>query len=148
MSGPDDRGSLEGPPASMTTPDPAPEAPTPGSPTPQSGSGGFDLNKPTIVSLLYLSSLLLGFTSIVGVVLAYVWRGEPGEGWEASHYQYLINTFWIGLVGGVISVILMIVLIGFLLIMAVAVLVVVRCVLSLINAQKKLPMPNPSTLLA
>ena len=108
----------------------------------------FDFNQPTIISLLYLSSFILGVTAIVGVVLAYVWKGEAKADWEASHYQYLINTFWIGFVGSIVSVMLMIVLIGFLLIVAVAALVVVRCVLSLITAQKREPMPNPGTLLA
>ena len=116
--------------------------------TPQSQSAGFDFNRPTIVSLLYLSSFLLGITVIIGVVLAYVWKGEAQADWEASHYAYLIRTFWIGLIGSVISIILMIILIGFLLWIAVAVLVIVRCVLSLINAQKQAPMPNPETWLA
>ncbi|MCB2049147.1 MAG: DUF4870 domain-containing protein [Novosphingobium sp.] len=100
------------------------------------------------MSLLYLSSFILGVTSIVGVVLAYVWKGEAKEEWEISHYEYLINTFWIGFVGSIVSVVLMVVLIGFLLLPAVIVLMVVRCVLSLINAQKREPMPNPRTLLA
>jgi len=114
----------------------------------QPAATNFDLNHPTIISLLYLSSFVLGVTSIVGIVLAYVWKSEDHPDWQDSHFQYLINTFWIGLVGGFISFILMIVLIGFLMILAVAVLVIVRCVLSLINAQKQQPMPNPGTLLA
>ena len=109
---------------------------------------GFDFNRPTIISLLYLSGFILGITVIVGVVLAYVWKGEPQADWESSHYDYLIRTFWIGLIGSVISFVLMLVLIGFLLWIAVGVLVVVRCVLSLINAQKQMAMPNPETLLA
>ena len=120
----------------------------PVAPAPQSQSAGFDTNRPTIISLLYLSSFLLGITVIIGVVLAYVWKGEPQADWEASHYAYLIRTFWIGFLGSVISFILMIILIGFLLWIAVAVLVIVRCVLSLINAQKQAPMPNPETWLA
>lgn len=123
--------------------------PTPSSAPPSSApSAGFDFNQPTIVSLLYLSGFLLGVTWIVGVVLVYVWRGEAKAEWEASHYTYLIRTFWIGFIGSVISFILMIVLIGFLLWVAVAVLFVVRCVLSLIQAQKQAPMPNPETWLA
>jgi uncharacterized membrane protein len=114
---------------------------------PQSSSSP-SLNRPTIISALYLSSFVLGITVIVGVVLAYVWKGEQHEEWETSHYTYLIRTFWIGLIGSVISIILMLVLIGFLLIIAVGVLVLVRCVLSLINAQKQAPMPNPETWLA
>jgi uncharacterized membrane protein len=92
--------------------------------------------------------MVLGVTAIVGVVLAYVWKGETHEPWETSHYDYLIRTFWIGLIGAVVSVLLMIVLVGFLLLVAVGVLVIVRCVLSLANAQKRVPMPNPETWLA
>ncbi len=132
------------------TPAPSPSSSPGSSPgsAPAGASAGFDLNRPTIVSLLYLSSFLLGVTIIVGVVLAYVWKGEVHADWEESHYAYLIRTFWIGFLGSVISVILMVVLVGFLLWIAVAVLVVVRCVLSLINAQKQAPMPNPETWLA
>ena len=120
----------------------------PVAPVPPAQLAGFDFNRPTIIGLLYLSSFLLGITIVVGVVLAYVWKGEPHADWEGSHYAYLIRTFWIGLIGSVISFVLMIVLIGFLLWIAVGVLVVVRCVLSLINAQKQEPMPNPETWLA
>jgi uncharacterized membrane protein len=115
---------------------------------PGSQSPGFDFNRPTIISLLYLSTFVFGITLIVGVVLAYVWKGEAHADWESSHYDYMIRTFWIGLIGSVISFILMLVLIGFLVWIAVAVLVVVRCVLSLISAQKQAPMLNPQTWLA
>jgi uncharacterized membrane protein len=111
-------------------------------------NSGFDLNHPTIISLLYLSSFVLGVTAIVGVVLAFVWKGEPHSDWEETHYRYLINTFWIGLIGTIVSVVLFLVLIGFVTLLAVGVLVVVRSVLSLINAQKQIAMPNPDTWLA
>ena len=133
----------------VPTPTPSPSAPPPPSSGPSSqAASSFDFNQPTIISVLYLSGFLLGVTWIVGVVLAYVWKGEAKAEWEASHYTYLIRTFWIGFIGTVVSIFLMIVLIGFLLWAAVAVLMVVRCVLSLINAQKQEPMPNPETWLA
>lgn len=125
-----------------------PVAPAPHTPTQKNQPAGFEFNRPTIISLIYLSSFVFGITIIVGVVLAYVWKGEAHADWESSHYDYMIRTFWIGLIGSVISFILMLVLIGFLLWIAVAVLVVVRCVLSLISAQKQAPMPNPETWLA
>ncbi|GGN53551.1 hypothetical protein GCM10011349_28250 [Novosphingobium indicum] len=108
-------------------------------------ASGFELNNPTIISLLYLASFVVGVTGIIGVVLAFVWRSEPKAAWEESHYQYLINTFWIGLIGSIAGVLLMIVLIGFLLLAATAILVIVRSVLCLINAQKHAPMPNPGS---
>lgn len=130
--------------------EPAPRADLGAGPAPAAtpASSSFEFNHPTIISLLYLSSAVLGVTAIVGVVLAYVWKGEAHEAWEASHYQYLIRTFWIGLIGALVSLVLMIALIGFLTMIAVGVLVLVRCVLSLVNAQKRQPMPNPDTWIA
>ena len=110
-----------------------------------SGGGSFDMNRPTIISLLYLAACVLGVTGLIGLVLAYVWKGEPHEDWEDSHYTYLIRTFWIGLLGIVVSMVLMLVLIGFLLAVAVGVWVLVRSVMSLVNAQKRQPMPDPGT---
>ncbi|MFM5954593.1 MAG: DUF4870 family protein [Novosphingobium sp.] len=137
---------LSEPPPSMAPPQAsAPQEPPPVAAVPQ---GGFDFNYPTIVSLLYLSSFILGITGLVGVVLAYVWRGESQAEWEASHYQYLINTFWIGLIGSLVSFVLIFVLIGIPMLLAVMALMVVRSVLSLVRAQKREPMPNPGTWLA
>jgi uncharacterized membrane protein len=108
---------------------------------------GFDLNRPTIINLLFLASYVTGITAVIGVVLAYVWRGEAHEPWEATHYQYQITTFWVGLAGMLLSFILMIVLIGFLTMLAVAGWILVRVILSMIAAQKREAMPNPGTLL-
>lgn len=106
---------------------------------------GFGFNRPTIVALLYLSGLVLGVTGIVGIVLAYIWRGEAHEPWEATHYTYLIRTFWIALAAAVLGTILVIVGIGLLILLAVTVHFVVRSVMSLLNAQKRAPMPDPQS---
>ncbi len=107
----------------------------------------FDLNRPTIIGGLYALSFFVGITSIIGIVLCYVWRSEPGQTWEISHYDYHIRTFWVSLIGFAIGFVLLIVLIGFLIMAAVGVWVVVRVVMSAVNAQKQEPMPNPHTLL-
>lgn len=163
QNGPTDRSvDLSQTPSSMTPTQPSaapppqspPTSPSPGGAPGSTGagtpaaSGSFDLNQPTILSLLYISSFLLGVTALVAVVLAYVWKDQPHAEWEVSHYRYHIRTFWLALIGSIISFILLIVLVGFLLWLAVAVLVVVRSILSLINAQKQQPMPNPDTWLA
>jgi uncharacterized membrane protein len=109
-------------------------------------SEGFEFNHPTVISLLYLASFVTGLTAIVGVILTYVWRGEADEAsWTASHYAYLIRTFWIGLIGTVAGVILTMVLIGVFLLLATALLVIVRSVMSLLAAQKREPMPHPDS---
>lgn len=113
------------------------------SPPPPTTGGTFEFNHPTVVSLLYLAGFFTGVTTIVGVILAYVWKGEAGqEPWVHSHYTYLIRTFWIGLIGSVVGVILTAVLIGIFILLGVAVLVIVRSVMSLLAAQKHQPMPN------
>jgi uncharacterized membrane protein len=109
-------------------------------------STGFDLNRPTIVDLLYLASIITGVTAIIGIVLAYVWKNDSHEPWEATHYIYQIRTFWIGLAGTVIGLILLVILIGGLILLGTGIWVLVRTALSLVNAQKRAPMPNPETL--
>jgi uncharacterized membrane protein len=131
--------NLEGSQTMNTTPEPHRNQP------PASGSG-FDANKPTIVSLLYLTSFVTGITGLVGIVLAHVWSGEDHEPWMSSHYTYLIRTFWIGFLASLGAFVLSFVLIGILLFPVIAIWVGVRSVLSLIKAQKQEPMPNPETL--
>ena len=108
---------------------------------------GFDTNRPTIVSLLYLASFLTGITGLVGIVLAHVWRGEQHEAWMTSHYTYLIRTFWIGFAASIMAALLSIVLIGMLLFPVIAIWFGVRSVMSLMKAQRREPMPDPQTLL-
>ena len=110
-------------------------------------SGGFDFNQPTIISLCFLASFVTGITGLVGIVLAHVWSGESKGDWTASHFSYLIRTFWFGFLGFIIAGVLSVVLIGFLLMPLIAVWVGVRSVMSLIKAQKQEPMPDPQTLL-
>ncbi|SNS62909.1 Uncharacterized membrane protein [Sphingomonas laterariae] len=108
-------------------------------------TSGFDLNHPTIVALLYLASFFIGITSLVGIVLAYVWRGEAAGSWEASHYTFHIRTFWIAVIAGLISAVLSLILIGLFGLLAVAVWVVIRTVIALLAAQRREPIANPES---
>jgi uncharacterized membrane protein len=52
---------------------------------------------------LYALSIILPITSIVGVVIAYIKRGEIEGSYLDTHYRWLIRTFWwsalLGIVG-------------------------------------------------
>jgi uncharacterized membrane protein len=126
-------------------PDPGPQAP-PSRPD-ATPAGSFDFNRPTIVGLLYVASCLVGVTCILGLVLAYVWKAEDHQPWEATHYVYLIRTFWLGLAGAVIGSLTLIILIGFPILLAVGIWVLVRTVVSLVKAQRREAIPDPRTLL-
>ena len=77
---------------------------------------------------LFAVGFLNGLTAIIGVILAYVRRPDVKGTYLESHFTYLIRTFWISLLGGIVSALLMIVGVGFILILAVAIWVIYRIV--------------------
>ena len=111
-----------------------------------SGEGWFSPGRLNVqvVYCLYLVSFVVGITGIVGLIMAYVNRGKS-EPWLDTHYTYAIRTFWIGLLYALISSILMLVAIGAILIFAVAIWVVVRCVIGLQKASAGEPIANPAS---
>lgn len=111
---------------------------------------GFDLNRPTIVALLILVGAVTGVPTLIGAVLGYVWRGQPGnEAWEESHYAYHIRGFWMTVVAVIVLVVATILTFGLLapLFGLVSIWLVVRAIVSLMNAQRREPMPNPDSYL-
>ncbi|WP_199554590.1 DUF4870 family protein [Sandaracinobacteroides hominis] len=108
----------------------------------------FQMNRPTIISLLYIGSFLAGITTIIAVILAYVWNGESHASWEDSHYRYHIRTFWMGMVWTAVAVVGSIVtlfLLAWLLFPLVAVWFVARAAKSLMAAQRNEPVRNVET---
>ncbi len=55
---------------------------------------------------------LVGLAGIVGVIVAYVKRGDAQGTWVASHFTWLIRTFWWSLLWDTIAVMLFVTLIG------------------------------------
>lgn len=97
-----------------------------------------------VIYILYLVSLLVGITAIVGVVIAYMNRDKAG-GWVETHYTWAIRTFWIGLLYSLISGVLMIIGIGFLLFFAVAIWAIIRVVKGLQKAAREEAIDDPET---
>ena len=63
---------------------------------------------PAVVYVLCLLGLFHGLTLIIGLIMAYVLRGNSGP-LNGSHYTYVIRTFWTSflamLVGGAIMLV-------------------------------------------
>ncbi len=120
-------------------------------------------NRPFIVAALYLASFFLPVLIFVGVPLAFIFRREPSEEWEASHYRYLTRTAFLALGLFVLLAVLFVaglVIFGetdlvaipallLLLPLALAALAQfgIRSVLSLSRAVARQAMPRPDTLL-
>jgi uncharacterized membrane protein len=63
---------------------------------PQPG-GSFEFNRPIVVALLLLLTYFTFSSGLIGLAVAYVWRKDAREEWEATHYRYLIRSVWLAL---------------------------------------------------
>ena len=121
-----------------------------------------DLTLPIVVYVLYLLAIPTALLSLLaGVVIAYANRDRAGLA-ARSHYEFLIRTFWLSLVGiaagaavcvvgGILSVILIgipILVVGALMLVGVKIWYVVRCILGILYAARRDPYPRPDALLA
>ena len=97
-----------------------------------------------VIYILYLAGLVIGVSALVGIILAYINRGKAG-GFVETHYTWLIRTFWIGLLYALVSAFLMFVMIGFLLMFAVAVWFIARCIIGLQALGRGEPIRNPES---
>ena len=102
-----------------------------------------DVSTVRLIYILYLVSFIAGITAIIGVVMAYVNKDDASE-WLQSHYQFLINTFWQGLVMALVSGLLMMVFIGFILIVIVMLWIIIRCVKGLKYIDERKAHPDPT----
>lgn len=99
-----------------------------------------------VIYILYLVSIVVGLTAIIGVVMAYVYRGDAPD-WLKTHYRFQIYTFWLGLALLLVSTLLTVVLIGYLLMLFLFVWLVVRCIQGMKYLERQAPVPNPVALL-
>ena len=82
----------------------------------------------TVVYALQAAGFFLGITWIAAVIVDYVKQDDAAGTWLESHYRWQIRTFWFGLLWGVLGGILALVLVGFIVLAADAVLIIYRIV--------------------
>lgn len=97
-----------------------------------------------LVYVLYLIGIVVGFTSLIGLVIAYIYRSDAPE-WQKTHYQFQIRTFWISLLFGLIGFILMLVVIGYAVLIATLIWYIIRCVKGLKYLNQNQAYPEPET---
>jgi uncharacterized membrane protein len=74
-----------------------------------------DANKTltTVIYALYASSLLLGVTMLVAIVMNYVKRDDVAGTWLESHFRWQIRTFWYALLWSALGVLTLVFVVGF-----------------------------------
>ena len=97
-----------------------------------------------VIYVLYLAGFIVGVTPLIGVVMAYMAKGEAPE-WLDTHYRYQIRTFWIAFLYTFVSVLLTVILIGILGLLATAVWLIVRCIKGFQALDRGEPIENVAT---
>ena len=97
-----------------------------------------------IVYLLYLASIIVGLTAIVGLILAYVNR-EDAPDWLESHYRFQIRTFWMAVFYWVTGVMLLQLIIGWLILLFLLFWLIVRCAKGIKYLDRRQAYPIPET---
>lgn len=106
------------------------------------GSDPLGISK--LVYILYFIGYMNGITTIAGVIIAYLKRGESTPA-AATHLTFLIRTFWIGLLFGAIGFIASFIIFGILLLLATMVWMLIRLIKGCILAFDGKPVPDPHT---
>lgn len=96
------------------------------------------------VYILYLVSLVVGVTAIVGLVMAYLYR-DRYEPVLASHYTWQIRTFWIGVLFFFLGGLTAQLLIGVAILLATYVWWIIRCVKGLQWMSRNQSVPEPTS---
>lgn len=98
-----------------------------------------------IIYVLYLVAIVIGITSIIAVIMAYVYRSDAAD-WLQSHYRFQIRTFWIGILYGLIGgLILSLVPVPRLIMLLIVLWLGIRCVKGLKFLSRQQPHPDPAT---
>lgn len=95
------------------------------------------------IYILYLISIIIGITAVVGLIMAYVNRDDAPD-WLQSHYRFQIRTFWIGALYLFIGVLLSKVVIGLFIILFWLLWLIVRCAkgMKYLDRQQAHPAPE------
>ena len=94
------------------------------------------------VYLLYIAGYFTGISAVAGVIIAHVKVGDCDPVLR-SHYQFLIRTFWIGLLYNLIGIPLCLVLIGFPILLWWLVWSLIRIIKGIVLLNDGKPIANP-----
>lgn len=97
-----------------------------------------------LVYILMLVAPLFLVTSLVGVIIAYVYRDDCPD-WLQGHFQHQVRTFWIGFLFFFLSLITMVILVGKLLLLLAFIWYMVRIIKGIRALNHQRPYPNPTS---
>ncbi|QCU89126.1 DUF4870 family protein [Thiomicrorhabdus sediminis] len=99
---------------------------------------------PTIIYVLFIANLIIPFTSLIAVIMAYINKGGNSDYLE-THYRFQIRTFWIGLLYVIVGALLTVVMIGWLIILFYIIWLIIRAAKGIKLLGQKQPVPDPAS---
>ena len=110
----------------------------------ESGNGRQGSTGPAkIIYLLYLASIIIGITAIIGLVMAYINRDDAPD-WLKTHYRFQIRTFWIGAMYLFIGVLFAQFIIGLFILLFWLLWLIVRCAKGYKYLDREQAHPDPA----
>ncbi len=97
-----------------------------------------------VIYALYAASFLVGFTSIVAIIMNYIKRGDVAGTFLESHFRWQIRTFWYTLLWGFLGLITAVAGIGFLIMGGATVWFIYRIARGWLRLNDGLPMYDDS----
>ncbi len=102
-------------------------------------------NGPIFVAyLLMLVGTLTGIAAIIGVIVAYVVRGDVRGSHLESHCTFIIHSFWYGIVLAIIGGALALIFVGYLVLLFLLIWFIVRCIRGILQLGKGVAIDNPT----
>ena len=101
-------------------------------------------NAAMLVYVMLLAATLLLVTSLIGVIVAYVYR-DDAPAWLQSHYQHQIRTFWITFLFFFIALMTLVVYIGKLIFIILLIWYLVRMIKGIKYLSRRQPYPTPTS---
>jgi len=93
-----------------------------------------------IVYVLQIASLVVGITLIAGVIINTLKRKEVEGTWLESHFRWQIRTFWYSLLWFGVGLALLVVVIGFFVLVALAMWLLYRAIKGWLELEERRPM--------
>lgn len=105
-----------------------------------------DMAATKVAYVIYISYFLFCIPAlpVIGVIFAYIFENDAKQ-YLKSHYQYLIRSFWIGLLYSVIAFALVILVIGIFLMPLLLIWWLIRMVKGMKSLMRNEPVINPTT---
>lgn len=97
--------------------------------------------------LLYAIAAVFPPAALAGVIYVYLKRDEVAGSYVEGHMTWLIRTFWLTVIWGVIGGVLTLLLIGFVILFAVGVWYIFRVVKGFVTFYEDRALPDPESYL-